>query len=508
MQKWSRRHTSLVRAVGLGLVVAVAALAASTVWAWHKQKQTDEQREAAVNNAAEADQQRQRADENFRKSVKVVTGLLEEVDRNQAGLNQERVSLASQAAIVIQGLLAGDTPTDPESRLLIAQAHEGLGTAQKIRGEVIEAARHYAEARDLCAQLAAEFPGEARFERERQRIHRRLKDLAPLSVGELAVGKGLHEVAARAFRDALRINQIAGADINGSLTLIERVACHYELGDSLRALGQRQEAEQAYGEALVECDRLAQEPEYKEYPPLLVPLEFRVRVLACRGLLVAESGRLKEAEADLRQALDLVDRLKPDDRETVLLLVRDLARVRSGLGNILWATDRRPEATELFRQAEQEWRKAKSTPIRDNQLAWFLATCPDPQFRKPKEAVELAQQAVKKTPETEPWIVHGVVDYGPWQFRRTLGVALYRAGDWKAAVKAPLQAAGHRARDDSIAYDFVRAMTEWQLGHKDVARSIYAAAVVQMKRNRPDDEELRRFREEAAHLLGIEPDHD
>jgi tetratricopeptide (TPR) repeat protein len=311
------------------------------------------------------------------------------------------------------------------------------------------------------------------------------------------------------------------------------------LGDSLRALGQRQEAEQAYGEALLECDELTRHPEYREHPSTLVPATYRDRVLACRGLLVAESGRFAEAEVDLRQALDLVDRLKPDDRETVLLLVRDLARVRSGLGNILWATGRRAEATELFRQAEQEWRKAKSNPGRDNQLAWFLATCPDPQFRNPKEAVQLAQQAVKKTPATAPWIFHGVVDHGPWQLRRTLGVALYRAGDWKGAAEA-LQAVrtlrnryyleisttpdvspalenevnlqrDQRDRahlDDSLADRFFLAMTFWQLEKKEDARKAYDAAVSLMKRYRPKDEELLRFREEAAHLLGIATDPD
>ena len=52
-------------------------------------------------------------------------------------------------------------------------------------------------------------------------------------------------------------------------------------------------------------------------------------------------------------------------------------------------------------------------------------------------------------------------------------------------------------------------MTEWQRGEKHAARSDYDTAVSRMKEGpRSKDEELRRFREEAAHLLGIEPESD
>src|SRR5262249_54029929 len=58
-----------------------------------------------------------------------------------------------------------------------------------------------------------------------------------------------------------------------------------------------------------------------------------------------------------------------------------------------------------------------------NGFAWLLATCPDATFRNPKRAGELAQEAVKLAPEVG----------GFWN---TLGVAHYRAGEWKAAITA------------------------------------------------------------------------
>jgi uncharacterized protein HemY len=52
-----------------------------------------------------------------------------------------------------------------------------------------------------------------------------------------------------------------------------------------------------------------------------------------------------------------------------------------------------------------------------------LATSPDSKFRDPKRAVELAKKAVKLAPKEGNY----------WN---TLGVAQYRASDWKEAIAA------------------------------------------------------------------------
>ena len=49
-----------------------------------------------------------------------------------------------------------------------------------------------------------------------------------------------------------------------------------------------------------------------------------------------------------------------------------------------------------------------------NSLAWLLATCPDAKLRDPKQAVALAEEAVKLAPENP-------------DYPNTLGVAYYRA---------------------------------------------------------------------------------
>jgi len=50
------------------------------------------------------------------------------------------------------------------------------------------------------------------------------------------------------------------------------------------------------------------------------------------------------------------------------------------------------------------------------------------------------------------------------------------------------------------------AMACWQKGDKDQARQWYDNAVNGMEKNKSQDEELRRFRAEAATLLGVKAD--
>jgi tetratricopeptide (TPR) repeat protein len=97
----------------------------------------------------------------------------------------------------------------------------------------------------------------------------------------------------------------------------------------------------------------------------------------------------------------------------------------------------------------------------------------------------------------------------------TLGVAHYRAGDWKAAVTALQKSLELRKTGDIYncrAWLFL-AMAHWQMGKKEEARRWYQQAVQWMERNQPALEEhrprakqLRHFRDEAAELLGIKAD--
>jgi Flp pilus assembly protein TadD len=115
-------------------------------------------------------------------------------------------------------------------------------------------------------------------------------------------------------------------------------------------------------------------------------------------------------------------------------------------------------------------------------------------LRDPDLAVRLAKKAVNAGPQSG-------------DFRNTLGVALYRNGDHKAAVAELETSMGLRAGGDSFDWFFL-AMAHWQLDHKDEARKWYDQAVEWMEKNNPEDDELRRFRAAAEELLNAESQAD
>ena len=123
--------------------------------------------------------------------------------------------------------------------------------------------------------------------------------------------------------------------------------------------------------------------------------------------------------------------------------------------------------------------------------AWLLATCPDPKFRDAPRAVTLAQRAVELAPD----------DGHCWN---TLGVAHYRAGDWKAAVDALTKSEELGPGPPLGHIGFFLTMAYWQLGKKDKAHQWYDKAVARMEKYRPQDVDLGRFRAEAEELLGIQ----
>ena len=126
---------------------------------------------------------------------------------------------------------------------------------------------------------------------------------------------------------------------------------------------------------------------------------------------------------------------------------------------------------------------------RCNNYAWNLSKASE-SGRKPERALTLARRAVELAPNRAVSL-------------NTLGVAQYRAGRYAEAI-ATLDrslAAGHGAYDG---YDlFFQAMAHWQLGDKPRALACFDKAVGWMEQKRRADEELIRFRAEAAALLNV-----
>ena len=123
-----------------------------------------------------------------------------------------------------------------------------------------------------------------------------------------------------------------------------------------------------------------------------------------------------------------------------------------------------------------------------NYLAGFLAMCPDPKFRDPKRAVELAKKSVELGPRSE-W---------SWQ---VLGWARFRTGDWKDSITA-LEKSIELRKDGGDSFNwFYLAMAYWQSGDKVAARKWYDRAVGWMEKYLPKDHWIVRIRAEADELM-------
>jgi hypothetical protein len=167
------------------------------------------------------------------------------------------------------------------------------------------------------------------------------------------------------------------------------------------------------------------------------------------GRAAKDRGRLDEAEAAWRHALDL--------------LIEWLAVY--------------PDHPELRRR----WCDCA------NDLAWLLAGAADPVVRDPDGAVALAAKTVEMHPECGTY----------WN---TLGAARYRAGDFRAAIADLGRATA--LSNGGTAFDHVYlAMAHARLGNSEDARRWYARATIEQERYPAGHAELHRLLIEAETLL-------
>ena len=225
-----------------------------------------------------------------------------------------------------------------------------------------------------------------------------------------------------------------------------------------------------------------------DQPMSPVPPESLTRMIqSCRLLAdsLRTSGRSSEGEQLYSQGVAVLEKSEADHRG-VPAHDKQLIGAYAHLGYLLAAGGDQPGAWAVWCKAlERNPENASAL----NNLAWLAATCPDPVIRNPRRAVELAKKAVELAPKQG---TH-------WN---TLGVAHYRAGDWKAAVDALTKSMelGHGGDGNDW---FFLAMAQWQLGDRPQARSWYDKAAPWMEKNQPKNKELTRFRAEAAALLEV-----
>ena len=255
----------------------------------------------------------------------------------------------------------------------------------------------------------------------------------------------------------------------------------------LTHLGQREAAAVAYGRAAE-----------------LEPGDAKRHLAHGRNLHVLQ--RLGEAAAAYRRALELdptnsqthgllgeVLRLQQLDGEAELAYRSAIAvdpnfrEAHHGLGRALWRQDKFAEAIAAF---ETSGRLGPASAGLASELALLLTQCPDVTLRDGARALILARLAVELEPDRG---LH----------RSVLGAALYRTGNWPDALEE-LHLATDLVPQGRDFDQFFTAMAHWRLGDAEAARASFTRAVADMQRLHAADDQLRRLREEAAGLLGVE----
>jgi uncharacterized protein HemY len=196
--------------------------------------------------------------------------------------------------------------------------------------------------------------------------------------------------------------------------------------------------------------------------------------LATLGNVLRDQGKLDAAEAAYRRSIALMPAF---------------AHTHLCLGDLLAKRKRWTEAATALRKTIE---LSPGNVEAQNGLAWLLATCPEVKLRDPGQAVRHARKAAELAPNQG----------GVWN---TLGVALYRNGDWKAAVEALAKSVQLGKGGGGVDFFFL-AMAHWQLQETDQARAWYEKGVAWMDKHKSQDAEMKGFRAEAAALLGLAKD--
>jgi eukaryotic-like serine/threonine-protein kinase len=391
------------------------------------------------------------------------------------GVNAPEAERALRRAIVLTEGLAANSPAVPQYLRSLGIAHNNLGLMVCDLGRPAEAEPIYRRAIKYYEELAAALP----FAPENKMLlGSSLDNLAQFLTDTDRVSE-----VERLFRRAIELEERAAADSPSVPDYRKRLALTLgNLGALLSDIGRQLEAEPMLRRAVALLEELVSgSPRSVDTGCFIAGSQKNL------ALSLERADRPLDAEQEYRRAIALAEKLAaafPSISAPQIALVD----CEYTFATFLQRIGRTVDADREYRRAVTLLERRPDAEMQDA-LAWVRAAAPDPRLRDPRLAVGLAAQAVAQSPRSNKY----------W---RTLGVARYRAGDWKAAIEALERSAelcGSRAPADQ----FFLAMAHWQQGDKNKACSWYDDAVQRMEKNRPRDGELRRFRDEAEVLLGV-----
>lgn len=277
-------------------------------------------------------------------------------------------------------------------------AHHGLAGVLLERGHPEEAEHHFARAVEIKPRWPGAHIGLADALLEQERIeaaiesYQRALQLAPRdALGHAHLGKALEK--------------------SGKLA---RGIHHYRRALELYGDDPAPEVHAYLAAALVKKNNLVKAEEHFERAIALRPGFGEAR--ANLGFVLIRTGRYAEARRQLEQALDLME-------ESPEIHV-GLAAAAGHLGD--------PRTAVRHYRAALRLRPGWKQPA--NNLAWLLATHPDPDLRNPEDAVRIAEAMRRSAGAPDPTVLD------------TLAAAYAAAGRFEAARRTA-EAAGRLARD-------------------------------------------------------------
>jgi tetratricopeptide (TPR) repeat protein len=447
--KWGRRHRAIVRAAVALLALTTGGMTTAVLWIAHERNIAEAHRQQALSERDRANREAavSRAANDFLNDV-----LAWADPKNTRDPNLKLRAVLDEAAKRIAGKFA-DEP------LVEARLQQTLATTYLSLGLYDEAERHAVRAAEITdCILDPDHPTALESSNILATVWR--------NQGRLEEARNMHERTLALRMESLGLEHPDTQKSMDNLALV------------LHNQGRLTEARNMY-EQLVAVQRRTISSEHPD----------TLRAMGNLGLVLDDLWELEEART-LDQEVVTVRRriLSPEHPHTLIAM--------DNLGSVLFHMGRLADAQKLLEETlEIQQRTLRpghpSTLHTMNNLAWALSVSPLSKSDHCRRAIQLAKEVVKHTPQSA----------SNWN---TLGVAHYRSGDCQSAVTA-LEKSKTLDRGKDVAHNgLFLAMAYWKLGDKQQARTLYDQSLTWMEKNAPKNEELKRFRAEAAELMGIE----
>ncbi|MBM4090610.1 MAG: serine/threonine protein kinase [Planctomycetes bacterium] len=362
--------------------------------------------------------------------------------------------------------------------------------AEKLHKETLEIQRRilgkeHPNTLDSMRDLALAYSGQRRYE-EAEKLHKETLEIRRRILGtehpytlasmqDLALmysGQGRYAEAEKLWMERLEIRRrTLGNEHPNTLRCMNNLAWTYQ------GQGRYEEAEKLLVETLESTRRTLG----KQHPDALLCMNNL-------AIIYRYQARYEEAEKLLVETLEICQGARGKQAPETTCAMNFLARTFLYQGRYAEAERTVREAIQIVEtiptSKSQRFRLAQSL----NVLAWIIVIGPDASART-EEAVATAARAVEAAPHEA-------------EHHNILGIAQYRAGNWTAALESLSRTTRPRFPGDASTC-FFAAMAHWQLGNKEDARQSYDKGVACMDEFKPKDQELQRFRTEAAQLLGV-----